>query len=145
MGQQQLFLLVLSVIIVATAIAVGLNIFYDNSVEANRQSVISDLVNYASKAQRYYRTSTFFGGGAENFDKFYLHTIDTGNGNGSYSLATSAPAGQSYVPGSSNKVTGTSGTVYILGCGKEIGLDRTNPVKAYVIVTPDSIKSIVLN
>ena len=48
MGQQQLLLIVLSVIIVGIAVAVGITTFQSNAVEANRQAVISDLVNYAS-------------------------------------------------------------------------------------------------
>ncbi|NIS38712.1 hypothetical protein GWN26_11755, partial [Candidatus Saccharibacteria bacterium] len=52
MGQQQLLLIVLSVIIVGVAIAVGVNMFQSSAVDANRQAMITDLVNYSAKAQR---------------------------------------------------------------------------------------------
>ncbi|MEJ2050038.1 MAG: hypothetical protein P8Y60_09420, partial [Calditrichota bacterium] len=62
MGQQQLLLIVLGIIIVGIAIAVGVNMFQSSAVETNRQAMISDLANLAAKAQRYYRTPTELGG-----------------------------------------------------------------------------------
>jgi Tfp pilus assembly protein PilE len=144
MGQQQLLLIVLGVIIVGIAIAVGITMFKSSAVDANRNAVISDLMNLASKAQQYYRKPTELGGGGQSFKDFALSPLDTGNANGSYSLATSAPTDNSYVKGSTAKTTATK-TLYIIGCGKEIGNDGTNPVKVYVRVTADSIKTTILN
>ena len=56
MGQQQLLLIVLSVIIVGVAVSVGVTQFQSSAMDSNRQAVIADLVNYASKAQRFFRT-----------------------------------------------------------------------------------------
>ncbi len=145
MGQQQLLLIVLGVIIVGIAIAVGVTMFQSSAVDANRQAVISDLANLAAKAQRYYRTPSELGGGSQSFDNFALSPLDTGNANGSYSLTTTQPSGASYVKGSIDPVTNTSGTVYIVGCGKETGNDGTNPVKAYITVTPTSMSTSILN
>jgi len=145
MGQQQLLLIVLGVIIVGIAIAVGVTMFQSSAVDANRQAVISDLANLAAKAQRYYRTPSELGGGSQSFDNFALSPLDTGNANGSYSLTTSKPTDVSYVKGSIDPVTNTSGTVYIVGCGKETGNDGTNPVKAYITVTPTSMSTSILN
>ncbi len=145
MGQQQLFLIVLSVIVVAGAVAVGMAIFRGNAVESNRRAVIADLITYGSKAQRYFRVSKAFGGGNRNFDRFYLAPIDTGNGNGSYSITTNIPSGATFISGSDTYVSGSRGRIYIIGCGKEIGSDDDNPVKAFIEVTADSIKSTILN
>ncbi len=145
MGQQQLLLIVLGVIIVGIAIAVGVTMFKSNAVDTNRQAVIADLVNFAAKAQRFYRTPTELGGGNQSFDNFYLSPVDTGNANGSYSASTSKPTGTAYVAGSTAKISSSSGTIYIIGCGKEKGDNRTNPVKAYVKVTADSISTTILN
>ena len=145
MGQQQLLLIVLGVIIVGIAIAVGVTMFKSSAIDSNRQAVISDLVNFASKAQRYYRTPTELGGGSQSFDSFYLSPVDTGNANGSYSVTTSKPSGTAFVAGSTTKVTNSSGTIYIVGCGKEKGDNRSTPVKAYVKVTSDSITTTILN
>jgi Tfp pilus assembly protein PilE len=145
MGQQQLLLIVLGVIIVGIAIAVGVTMFQSSAVDANRQAVISDLVNFAAKAQRFYRTPTELGGGSQNFDNFTLTPLDTGNANGSYSMATTEPSGATYVAGSTTAISSSSGTIYIVGCGKEDGNDGSNAVKAYVSVTPTGISTTVLN
>ena len=55
MGQQQLLLIVLGVIIVGIAIAVGISMFKSNAQSSNRDQVINDLNNLAAKAQQYYR------------------------------------------------------------------------------------------
>ena len=145
MGQQQLLMLGLTAMIVILAISIGLAVFSSNSVDANRNAVISDLVTYASKAQRYFRTSTTFRGGSRSFDNFYLSPIDTGNANGSYSLTTMTPSGATFVPGSNSKVSGSSGIIFIVGCGHETGDDSSNPVKAFSRVTRDSIHTTILN
>src|SRR3989339_505095 len=48
MGQQQLLLIVLGVIIVGIAVVVGINVFTASSSQANRDATISDLTNLAS-------------------------------------------------------------------------------------------------
>ncbi len=145
MGQQQLLLIVLGVIIVGIAIAVGISMFKSNAQSSNRDQVINDLNNLAAKAQQYYRKPTAMGGGGQDFNGFKLAPVDTGNANGSYSLSTSAPTLNSFVPGDTTSIPGSAQTIYIVGCGKEKGNDGTNPVKAYATVTPDNVKTTVLN
>jgi Tfp pilus assembly protein PilE len=84
MGQQQLLLIVLGVIIVGIAIAVGISMFKSSAVDANRSAIASDLANLASKAQRYYRTPVELGGGGNSFANFALSPLDTANANGDY-------------------------------------------------------------
>ena len=67
MGQQQLLLIVLGVIIVGIAVVVGINVFTASSVEANRNALIGDATNLASMAQQYYRKPTALGGGNQTF------------------------------------------------------------------------------
>lgn len=145
MGNQQLLLIVLSTILVLAAVAMGLDIFRGGVIESNREAIISDIVQQASKAQKYYRTSTVLGGGSRSFDNYSLTPIDTGNLNGSYSLSTTQPSSNNFVPGSITKLSGTAGQIFITGCGREEGDDRVNPVKAFVRVTVDSIQTTVLN
>ena len=145
MGQQQLLLIVLSVIIVGIAVSVGVNMFQSGAVDANRQALISDVVNYASKAQRHYRTPTQLGGGSQSFDQFNLGPLYTANANGVFAIATSVPANNSQVTGSIAKVSGSSGTIYIVASGNEVGDDGTNPVKVYAKVTQDSIATKLMN
>jgi Tfp pilus assembly protein PilE len=145
MGQQQLLLIVLGVIIVGIAIAVGISMFKSNAQSSNRDQVINDLNNLAAKAQQYYRKPTAMGGGGQDFNGFKLAPVDTGNANGSYSLSSSAPTALTYSPGDTTSISVSAQTIYIVGCGKEKGNDGTNPVKAYATVTPDNVKTTVLN
>lgn len=67
MGQQQLLLIVLGVIIVGIAVVVGINVFTASSVNANRDAVISDLTTIAAMAQQFYRKPVAMGGGGNSF------------------------------------------------------------------------------
>jgi hypothetical protein len=67
MGQQQLLLIVLGVIIVGIAIVVGINLFNANAVSSNRDAVISDLNNLGALAQTFYQKPTSMAGGGNSF------------------------------------------------------------------------------
>jgi Tfp pilus assembly protein PilE len=148
MGQQQLLLIVLGIIIVGIAIAVGVNMFQSSAVDTNRQSMISDLANLAAKAQRFYRTPTELGGGAQDFRNFALGRLDTANANGSYRLSISASLTADAPPTPTGNVTITTSvtdSIYIVGWGKEMGDIGTFPVKAQCRVSPSSIKTTIVN
>ncbi len=152
MGQQQLLLIVLGVIIVGIAIAVGISMFKSNAQSSNRDQVINDLNNLAAKAQQYYRKPIAMAGGGQNFSQFWLVPADTGNANGSYMISTTAPTAGQY-----NTFTNSTGTVadsitggdvqtiYIYGLGTELGNDGTNKVEACATVTQNGITTKVLN
>jgi Tfp pilus assembly protein PilE len=67
MGQQQLLLIILGVIIVGIAVAVGITMFQDNSVSSNRDAMANDLMHLAAKAKHYYKRPTSMGGGSYSF------------------------------------------------------------------------------
>jgi hypothetical protein len=146
MGQQQLLLVVLVVMIVAIAIYTGLSVFMSNKSDQNRQAIIADLISLGSKAQTYYKTPPQLGGGSNDFKGYYINPIDTGNGNGSYSVATgSTPTGSNFIPGSISPVTSSSSTIYIVGCGKDQGDNNATPVKCYLTVTASNSQITILN
>lgn len=145
MGTQQLLLIVLGVVIVGVAIAVGVTLFKSNAQNSNRSQVIGDLENLGSNAQQYYRKPQSFGGGEGDFKDFALMPLDTGNGNGSYSLSVNPPNDPDFQGGSVTPISGTEQVIYIIGCGKELGNDQVHPVKAYLRVTADSLAISVLN
>lgn len=146
MGQQQLLLIVLGIIIVGIAIVVGMSLMSSSRSETNRQAVINDLLNLGRKAQTYYRTPAQMGGGSLNFSGFYISAIDTGNANGSYSaLGGSTPSGANYVAGNTTPISGSAQTIYIIGCGTEKGDNKSTPVKCYIEVTADDMLTTILN
>ena len=65
MGQQQLLLIVLGVIVVGIAVVVGINLFNASAVSANRDGVVSDLNNLGAMAQQHYKKPASMGGGGQ--------------------------------------------------------------------------------
>ena len=151
MGQQQLLLIVLGVIIVGIAVAVGINMFSSSAVDANRDAVTADLAHLASKAQQHYKKPTTMGGGGNDFNGFTLGTLDQSNTNGAYRLTTTAPTSASLATAApaaaagNTAIAAASQTIYIVGYGGETGRDGTNLVMAYATVTPNAITTSVLN
>lgn len=106
MGQQQLLLIILGVIIVGIAIAVGLQLFQSGSVGANQDAIINDIMNIAAHAQQYMIRPTSMGGGGGAFTGYTLPTRLAGTGNGDY-VVTSATADGVTIQGTSIIHTGT--------------------------------------
>lgn len=67
MGQQQLLLIVLGILIVGVAIFVGISLFKSHAVESKRAILTNELVNLAAMAQQFYLKPVSLGGGGRNF------------------------------------------------------------------------------
>jgi hypothetical protein len=65
MGQQQLLLLVLGIVIVGLAVVVGIQAFGENQKKANADALVNDGVRIASDAQAWKLRPGAFGGGAD--------------------------------------------------------------------------------
>ena len=128
MGQQQLLLIILGVIVVAIAVAVGITMFVDSAASSNRDALTSDLQNFAQRAQQFYRRPTFLGGGGNSFDRLTT---------GAMSLLTSKPtdANGSFFIEIAGTGSGTNALVVIQGVGTE--LYNGSPVAARIFVYPD--------
>lgn len=127
MGQQQLLLIALAVLIVGLAVVVGINQFSTGSSSSNRDAVVSDLVNLGSMAQSYYRKAGALGGGGNAFTGWTIPTPYATTGNGTFTVTVAAQS------------------VTIVGVGNQIGNDGTNSVKVTMIVGPNSITSTTIN
>src|SRR5271157_22843 len=90
MGQQQLLLIILGVIIVGIAIAVGLSLFSAQSVQSNRDAIINDLNNLAAQAYQYRIRPTSMAGGAGSYVGFTIPTKMQTNENGTYTATPTA-------------------------------------------------------
>jgi len=84
MGQQQLLLIVLGVIIVGIAVVVGINVFTASSEEASKDAVVSDCTTIGAMAQQYYRKPTAMAGGGNDFTGFTVPAALVTNANGGY-------------------------------------------------------------
>lgn len=113
MGQQQLLLIILGVIIVGIAIAVGLSMFTAQSVGANRDAIISDLTNLAANAYQHRIRPTTMGGGGGEYTTYTIPPSLASNENGSYNLdaatATTITFTGTSAQYSTDSVTGTYG------------------------------------
>ena len=121
MGQQQLLLIILALIIIGVAVVVGIGMFQDNAIDHNRALVIADLKTLASKAQHYYSRPATMGGGSKSFVGLTADvrgvgmlagTKYTDNANGTYTI----------------KTDGTSTEVVLRGVGKAVMSDGTYPI-----------------
>lgn len=133
MGQQQLLLIVLGVIIVGIAVVVGINVFTASSAQANRDAVVADLTTLASMAQQYYRKPTALGGGGNSFTGWEMPALSTTAGdntetktktaNGTYEITS---------PGDQE--------IEITGTGNELGSDGS-PITVIMTVGPRDIEA----
>ena len=94
MGQQQLLLIVLGVIIVGIAVVVGINLFNANAEESTKDGVVSDCTNLGAMSQQYYKKPTSMGGGGNSFVGWEVpETLDST----AYGLYTAAPTAANVV------------------------------------------------
>ncbi len=100
MGQQQLLLILLGVIIIGAAVVIGMTLFDDNAVSSNRDALTSDLTALGLRAQGYYRRPQVLGGGGNSFLGLTMQKLSSkpSNANGSYTL-TSVSADQVVLDG----------------------------------------------
>jgi Tfp pilus assembly protein PilE len=97
MGQQQILLIILGVIVVGIAVTVGINMFQDNAINSNRDGVSNDLISFAARAQQFYRRPRGLAGGENSFTG--LTATDAGmlrltqnpvTANGTYSIKSAS-------------------------------------------------------
>lgn len=115
MGQQQLLLIVLSIIIVGIAVVIGLGLFSEGADQANIDQVVQDVISMGSKAQQYYMKPTALGGGGQDFTAIVIGDIgSTTNANGDTYALSGAAAGTVTITGTcsmAKKADGSAVTV----------------------------------
>lgn len=126
MGQQQLLLIVLGILIVGIAIIVGIYLFRANAIEAKRNNITNELINLAGLAQQYYLKPTSMGGGGKSFAGFKIPQplIITANGRFEASVNTD--------------------NVQLTGIGNEVVTDKDS-IEVQTIVYSDSISTTIMH
>jgi hypothetical protein len=112
MGTQQILLIVLSVIIVGVAIAVGITMFNTQAYNSNRSAIASECTSFATNVVQWWKTPIAQGGGGQDPTK-----IDTLAINNYTGLPLTSDSGSFQINGFVN--TAGSETVTIVGIGKE--------------------------
>jgi hypothetical protein len=133
MGQQQLLLIVLGVIIVGIAIVVGINLFNANAEESTKDTIVSEGTNIGALAQQFYKKPKALGGGGNTFST-------GGQSNTGFVIPTTLQNTPSAIWSETTK-----DSAKYVATGKPTDADYVKRWKVTVTVTPNSITSVVAN
>lgn len=126
MGQQQLLLVLLGIVVVGVAIAVAINLFRGNAIDRKREILINESHNLGSIAIAYYKKPKMMGGGGKTFTGWTIPSSMLATVNGSYTANVS------------------SDNIVITGTGTEV-VTNNDSIKVKTTVTANAINSIVIN
>jgi Tfp pilus assembly protein PilE len=74
MGQQQLLLIVIGVIIVGIAVVIGIKLFTVHAEQSAQEAIVTDAMNIAVLARQYFIKPSTTGGGGSSFKGFAIPT-----------------------------------------------------------------------
>ena len=129
MGQQQLLLVVLGIILVGIALAVGVSLFRANAIDQKRNYVMNECINLAAMAQQYYLKPSAYGGGSSSFVNWSIPPeLDT-TASGTYRISSQ-----------------TKNSVTIIGTGNEV-VTGTDTIQVQIVVPnpPNTYQVTVIN
>jgi hypothetical protein len=72
MGQQQILLIVLGIIIVGVAVGIANQLFDANAEDSNKDSIASELLHLGMIAQQYYNKPSEMGGGNQSYSGWQI-------------------------------------------------------------------------
>jgi len=126
-GQQQLLMIVLAIIIVGIAIAISVQLFRSNAIESKRDLLIEETTSLATMAIQYYKKPQAMGGGGRSFMGWEIPSqmVQTFNGNFMRAVVNASE-------------------VIITGTGSE-AVTETDSIKVETTVRPHEIFTIIIN
>ena len=127
MGQQQILLIVLALIIVGVAIAISVQLFRANAIEAKRDILVEETTYLGTMAIQYFKKPMELEGGNQDFTGWQIPSQMIQTANGNFMIAAVTP----------DEVT-------ITGTGSEV-VTGTDSIKVQTIVTANGIQTIVIN
>lgn len=126
MGQQQLLLVLLGIVVVGVAIVVGISIFRGNAIDRKREMLVSESQSLGSIALSYYKKPRMMGGGGKTFNGWTIPSSMVATANGSYTVQISLD------------------NIVITGTGTEV-VTGNDSIKVQTTVTANEINSIIIN
>ena len=129
MGQQQLLLILVGVIAVIFAIAIGISLFAESASELNREELASSLNSLGAMAQEYYLTPIMMGGGSKKFKGWKMPKAYKNYEGGKFKV----------------KFHKKKDELTITATGKEKGRNNKTKVEVEAIVKPKMVNIKVLN
>ena len=126
MGQQQLLLIVLAMILVGIAVIFAITLFRQKAVDSKRDLLVNEGGNIATDALEYYKKPAAFGGGGRSF------------------LGWSIPASIVTTAAGYYVATIFRDSVVIIGTGNDV-TTGTDSVKVQFSVYQDTYKTQIIN
>lgn len=128
MGQQQLLLLILAIIVLGVATMLGIDLFVQNSAEANQQALTRDVLTIAGRALAWYKRPAELGGGGRSYASITIAKMNfpAANANGSFSIS------------------GSGNTATITGTGVEDAGGAVGPLQIQVSVGVDTVGTAIV-
>lgn len=126
MGQQQLLLIILGIIVVGIAVLAGILIFKSNAVENKRDVVANETVNLGNMALQYYKKARLYGGGQYSFTGWTVPGDLVTTASGFYTAQVFADS------------------VVILGTGNEV-VTSGDSIRVRTVVTGNGINTYIVN
>jgi len=126
-GQQQILLIVLALIIVGVAIAISVQLFRANAIEAKRDILVEETTYLGTMAIQYFKKPMELGGGNQDFTGWQIPSQMVQTANGNFMIAAV-----------------TADEVTITGTGSEV-VTGTDSIKVQTIVTANGIQTIVIH
>lgn len=90
MGTQQILLVVLGILMIGIAIAVGIAMFSPTLAESNKMAIVNDMMNLSQYAYRYKLKPIPFGGGGKTYTGFTVPDKLSENEDAYYSSTATA-------------------------------------------------------
>ncbi len=84
MGQQQILLIVLGLVVIGIAVAVGMSLFRAHAISSKRDILTNETIDMAAQAISYYKRTREFGGGGKSFIGWQIPAQVQSTINGSY-------------------------------------------------------------
>ncbi len=141
MGTQQILLIVLSVIIVGVAIAVGITMFNNQAYNSNQTSIASENQNYAAQVIQWWKTPESLGGAGQVSANVTVAKVAAFLGFSTAGVLTGGESGEFKI----TAVVATAGSeaVEITALGKEVKAGVYPKVVTTITLTDSEISAAV--
>ena len=88
MGQQQLLLIVLGILLVGVAVIIGISVFRTSAIDQKRNYLINECMTLGAIAQQYYLKPITYGGGSNSFLNWVIPPSLRNTAAGTYKIDT---------------------------------------------------------
>jgi len=126
LGQQQLLLIVLGIIVVGIAIAISIQLFRQGAIDNKRDLLVNECNSLASIALGYYKKPMEFGGGGKSFVGWQIPGSMQATVTGNYTITN--------VQADELEITGT---------GTEV-VTSPDSIEVRTTVTSNSVNTVVI-